>query len=127
MKRDEPTTIEFKDQRKMVRFYCEGVMSSGRSFFIKDHSCDEWKVCSAERLANLVHKFGSAEAVGLEYTSRSKSDSKSSKSPSGAKGDKVVEKKVSTDKGLVAAQGSDRDTGYWIDPELRGPEYDGWR
>lgn len=118
MERNDPTQIEFKGARKMVRFYCEGVMSSGRSFFIKDQSSDEWKICSADRLATLSRKYGSVEAVGLEYTSR-----KTKRSPSGAKGDKVLKQKVSTD---IDSTKTDRDKGLWIDPELRGPEYTGW-
>ena len=114
MNRNDPTHIEFKGKRTSVRFYCEGLMICGRGYYLMDHASNEWKVCSADRLAKLVHKYGSAEELGRTYTSR-----KSGNSPSGAKGDKVVKKDVCND----TSTASDRFS--WVHPDYRDTNYKG--
>jgi len=115
MKRDESTKIEFKGKSVSVRFYCDGVMTAGRSYYIKDHASDEWKICSADRLQKLVNKYGSAEEVGKSYTSR-----KTVKSPSGATGDIKWLADVCKDMDQPIPAGT-----YWVHPDYRAEDYCG--
>lgn len=111
--------VEFKGKQIDCTEICEGVAKKTDSvFYIYDHASGEWKYCAKNRLEDLEKKYGSLEEVGKSYRSR-----KSTKSPSGAKGDNVARKSVS--KTIDEPVKQESKAYLWIHPAMRGPEYDG--
>ena len=120
MNAGEQDYISFKGREISTRFYCEGVRSSGKSYYIMDQFDQEWKICSADRLAKLAQKFGSVEEAGKSYASR-----KIAGSTQELKGDSKRAKKVQKGIDEPLTPVSKQSSGLWIAEEFRAPGYDG--